>query len=65
MMDIVCYSKVAEMVRKGHQVMVFVHARNATLKTAQVPFIKFDCIHLIIDYRMTDETVETTVNKLN
>lgn len=35
-MDVVCYDKVAAMVQKGHQVMVFVHARNATLKTAQV-----------------------------
>ncbi|XP_071801677.1 activating signal cointegrator 1 complex subunit 3-like [Asterias amurensis] len=34
-MDIVCYEKVREMVNKGHQVMVFVHARNATVKTAQ------------------------------
>jgi activating signal cointegrator complex subunit 3 len=33
-MDDVCYDKVLKMVRKGHQVMVFVHARNATLKTA-------------------------------
>ena len=35
-MDMVCYEKVFAMVQKGHQVMVFVHARNATLKTAQV-----------------------------
>jgi activating signal cointegrator complex subunit 3 len=34
-MDVVCYEKVAAMASKGHQVMVFVHARNATLKTAQ------------------------------
>lgn len=34
-MDVVCYEKVVQMVQKGHQVMVFVHARNATLKTAQ------------------------------
>lgn len=34
-MDEVCYDKVVKMVREGHQVMVFVHARNATLKTAQ------------------------------
>ena len=33
-MDEVCYEKVHEMVAKGHQVMVFVHARNATHKTA-------------------------------
>ncbi|CAH1400990.1 unnamed protein product [Nezara viridula] len=35
-MDMVCYDKVVEMVRKGHQVMVFVHARNATVRTANV-----------------------------
>ncbi|CAH1724972.1 activating signal cointegrator 1 complex subunit 3 [Aphis gossypii] len=35
-MDTVCYDKVYEMVQKGHQVMVFVHARNATIKTANV-----------------------------
>ncbi|PFX22952.1 activating signal cointegrator 1 complex subunit 3-like [Stylophora pistillata] len=33
-MDTVCYDKVLENVDKGHQVMVFVHARNATVKTA-------------------------------
>ena len=33
-MDEVCYEKVLEMVRAGHQCMVFVHARNATGKTA-------------------------------
>lgn len=34
-MDLVCYNHVVDMVRKGHQVMVFVHARNATVRTAQ------------------------------
>ncbi|XP_038077615.1 activating signal cointegrator 1 complex subunit 3-like [Patiria miniata] len=34
-MDYVCYEKAREMVNKGHQVMVFVHARNATVTTAQ------------------------------
>ncbi|KAK0079487.1 hypothetical protein PV325_001204 [Microctonus aethiopoides] len=33
-MDLVCYNQVLDMVRKGHQVMVFVHARNATIRTA-------------------------------
>lgn len=33
-MEEVCYDKVLKMVRQGHQVMVFVHARNATIKTA-------------------------------
>ena len=28
----ICYDKVVDLVRKGHQVMVFVHARNATVK---------------------------------
>ncbi|XP_039288255.1 activating signal cointegrator 1 complex subunit 3 isoform X1 [Nilaparvata lugens] len=35
-MDNVCYEKLQEMVVKGHQVMVFVHARNATSRTANV-----------------------------
>ncbi|XP_077300347.1 activating signal cointegrator 1 complex subunit obelus [Arctopsyche grandis] len=35
-MDAVCYDKVYDMVQKGHQVMVFVHARNATNRTAMV-----------------------------
>ncbi|KAF3691498.1 Activating signal cointegrator 1 complex subunit 3 [Channa argus] len=30
----VCYNKVLEQVKAGHQVMVFVHARNATVRTA-------------------------------
>ncbi|KAK3578446.1 hypothetical protein CHS0354_037424 [Potamilus streckersoni] len=30
----VCYEKVLEQVRKGYQVMVFVHARNETVRTA-------------------------------
>ncbi|XP_065194378.1 activating signal cointegrator 1 complex subunit 3-like [Sycon ciliatum] len=34
-MDTVCYEKALEQVEKGTQVMVFVHARNATLKTAR------------------------------
>ncbi|KAK3734227.1 hypothetical protein QZH41_012947, partial [Actinostola sp. cb2023] len=33
-MDKVCYDKVVDNVEKGYQVMVFVHARNATVKTA-------------------------------
>jgi len=33
-MDEACYEKVLKMARQGHQVMVFVHARNATIKTA-------------------------------
>ncbi|KAG8227038.1 hypothetical protein J437_LFUL013825 [Ladona fulva] len=35
-MDSVCYDKVFSMVQKGHQVMVFVHARNSTVRTAMV-----------------------------
>lgn len=34
-MDEVCYDKVKKMVAEGHQVMVFVHSRNATYKLAQ------------------------------
>jgi antiviral helicase SLH1 len=34
-MDQVVFDKVFEMVREGHQVMVFVHARKETVKTAQ------------------------------
>uniref|UniRef100_A0A3B3DTQ4 Activating signal cointegrator 1 complex subunit 3 n=1 Tax=Oryzias melastigma TaxID=30732 RepID=A0A3B3DTQ4_ORYME len=30
----VCYNKVLDQVKAGHQVMVFVHARNATVRTA-------------------------------
>ncbi|OAD58452.1 Activating signal cointegrator 1 complex subunit 3 [Eufriesea mexicana] len=33
-MDSICYDNVIDMVRKGHQVMVFVHARNATVRVA-------------------------------
>ncbi|XP_043925219.1 activating signal cointegrator 1 complex subunit 3 [Protopterus annectens] len=29
-----CYEKVLEQIRAGHQVMVFVHARNSTVRTA-------------------------------
>lgn len=35
-MDLVCYYNVIEMVRQGHQVMVFVHARNATIRMANI-----------------------------
>ncbi|KAH8295111.1 hypothetical protein KR018_007271 [Drosophila ironensis] len=35
-MDQCCYQKCVEMVQQGHQVMVFVHARNATVRTANV-----------------------------
>ena len=30
----ICYDKVIEQVRNGEQVMVFVHARNETVRTA-------------------------------
>ncbi|XP_067094233.1 activating signal cointegrator 1 complex subunit 3 [Osmerus mordax] len=33
-MEEVCYNKVLKQIRAGHQVMVFVHARNATVRTA-------------------------------
>ncbi|CAG8491424.1 14313_t:CDS:10, partial [Racocetra fulgida] len=32
----VCWEKVLDLVKKGHQVMVFVHARKETVKTAQL-----------------------------
>lgn len=35
-MNTVCYEKVVEQVRQGYQVMVFVHARNDTVRTAMV-----------------------------
>ncbi|KAH8550562.1 Sec63 Brl domain-containing protein [Umbelopsis sp. PMI_123] len=35
-MNRVCFDKVSEMVQDGHQVMVFVHARKETVKTAQM-----------------------------
>lgn len=33
-MDQICYQKCIEMVQQDHQVMIFVHARNATVRTA-------------------------------
>jgi activating signal cointegrator complex subunit 3 len=33
-MDEICYEKVVHFVKDGHQVLVFVHARNATGKLA-------------------------------
>ncbi|XP_038129491.1 activating signal cointegrator 1 complex subunit 3 [Cyprinodon tularosa] len=33
-MEEVCYNKVLQQIKAGHQVMVFVHARNATVRTA-------------------------------
>lgn len=35
-MDQVCYDKVVDLLKDGHQVMVFVHTRNATARTANV-----------------------------
>lgn len=35
-MTTICYDKCLEMLRDGHQVMIFVHARNATIRTATV-----------------------------
>ncbi|CBQ67684.1 probable RNA helicase [Sporisorium reilianum SRZ2] len=34
-LDKACFEKVSELVQAGHQVMVFVHARKETVKTAQ------------------------------
>lgn len=33
-MNTVCYEKCIAMLKEGHQIMVFVHARNATVRTA-------------------------------
>ena len=35
-MDEICYERVADLVRAGHQVMVFVHTRNGTSQSAMV-----------------------------
>ena len=35
-MDEICYDKCVDFLKNGHQVMVFVHARNATVNTAIV-----------------------------
>ncbi|RIB18575.1 Sec63 Brl domain-containing protein [Gigaspora rosea] len=35
-LNTVCWEKVLDLVKKGHQVMVFVHARKETVKTAQI-----------------------------
>lgn len=35
-MDTICYEKCVEQLKEGHQVMVFVHARNATVRTATI-----------------------------
>ncbi|KAG0045399.1 hypothetical protein BGZ83_009400 [Gryganskiella cystojenkinii] len=35
-LDQTCYDKVVDLVKEGHQVMVFVHARKDTVKTAQM-----------------------------
>ena len=35
-MDEICYDKCVDFLKNGHQVMVFVHARNATVNTAMV-----------------------------
>ena len=52
LMDEICYQKVADSVRKGHQAMVFVHSRKDTGKTARMLMLKaqqsgdtaiFDC----------------------
>ncbi|XP_035210499.1 activating signal cointegrator 1 complex subunit 3-like, partial [Stegodyphus dumicola] len=56
-MDEICYRKVAHLVEK-HQVMVFVHARNATVKTATVLkdlAIKYNQTHLFIEQKNSSE----------
>ncbi|KAF9918433.1 hypothetical protein BX616_008873 [Lobosporangium transversale] len=35
-LDQTCYDKVVDLVKQGHQVMVFVHSRKDTVKTAQM-----------------------------
>ncbi|KAF9114810.1 hypothetical protein BGX27_009758 [Mortierella sp. AM989] len=35
-LDQTCYDKVVDLVKEGHQVMVFVHSRKDTVKTAQM-----------------------------
>ena len=52
LMDDICYQKVSESLKKGHQAMVFVHSRKETGKTARMLALKaqqhgetalFDC----------------------
>jgi replicative superfamily II helicase len=35
-MNKACFDKVSDLVKEGHQVMVFVHARKETVKTSQM-----------------------------
>lgn len=51
-MDEICFKKVLHFVKEKHQVMVFVHARNATVRTATV--LKdlagtYNQLHLFVD----------------
>uniref|UniRef100_A0A5F8AB81 Activating signal cointegrator 1 complex subunit 3 n=1 Tax=Macaca mulatta TaxID=9544 RepID=A0A5F8AB81_MACMU len=70
-MDEVCYENVLKQVKAGHQVMVFVHARNATVRTAMslierakncghIPFFSPTQGH---DYVLAEKQVQRSRNK--
>lgn len=40
MMNRIAYERTRESLQRGHQVMVFVHARKDTVRTAQVRYNK-------------------------
>ncbi|KAF8774419.1 Activating signal cointegrator 1 complex like protein [Argiope bruennichi] len=57
-MDEICYDKVARQLINGHQVMVFVHARSSTVRTATILkeiAQKKNELHLFTDAQNTSE----------
>nr|XP_055115760.1 activating signal cointegrator 1 complex subunit 3 isoform X3 [Symphalangus syndactylus] len=70
-MDEVCYENVLKQVKAGHQVMVFVHARNATVRTAMSLIERAkNCGHIPFffptqghDYVLAEKQVQRSRNK--
>lgn len=51
--DEVCYDKVVQQLRQNNQVMIFVHARNATLKSALKLSIYYICRSIKFDLHIS------------
>lgn len=56
-LDIATFDKVSDLLRDGHQVMVFVHARKETVKTAMMlrDRVKAEGMHDLVDATLNDK----------
>ncbi|KAJ3077291.1 activating signal cointegrator 1 complex subunit [Podochytrium sp. JEL0797] len=67
-MDRVCYEKLIDLIRDGHQVMVFVHSRKDTVKTAMMlrdEALAEDCGSLLYDQATKETNYDSSVREMS